>query len=79
MNEIPGVWSLAALLLFGGALTALASGAAIFLAENWFQKMRQRREQFKTWQERHFKIWQDRQRKSFLWLGSDHKNGSTKK
>jgi hypothetical protein len=79
MNEIPGVWSLAALLLFGGALTALAAGAAIFLAENWFQKMRQRREQFKTWQDRHFKIWQDRQRKSFLWLSSDHKNGSIKK
>ena len=46
MNEISGVWSLAALLLFGGALTAVAAGAAIFLAENWFQKM-QRRAQFK--------------------------------
>jgi hypothetical protein len=71
MNEISGVWSLAALLLFGGALTAVAAGAAIFLAENWFQKMRQRRAPFKTWQ--------DRQRKSFLWLSSDHKRGSSKK
>jgi hypothetical protein len=42
MNEIPDVWSLAALLLFGGAFTALAVGVAILLAESWFRKMRQR-------------------------------------
>ena len=71
MNEIPGGWSLAALLLFGGTITALAAGAAILLAENWYQKMRQRREHFKTWQDRNFKIWQDRQRESFLWLSND--------
>jgi hypothetical protein len=47
MSEIPNDWSLAALLLFGGAVTALAAGAAILLAESWFQKMRQRREHFK--------------------------------
>ena len=75
MNEIPGVWSLAALLLFSGAVTALSAGAAIFLADSCFQKMRQRREHFKTWQDRNFKIWQDRQRESFLWLSSDQKNG----
>ncbi len=79
MNEIPGVWSLAALLLFGGALTALAAGAAILLAENWFQKMRRRREQFKTWQDRQFKAWQERQRESFLWLSSDKEKSSIKK
>jgi hypothetical protein len=71
MNEIPGAWIPASLLLFGGAVTALAAGAAILLAESWFQKMRQRREHFKTWQGRNFKIWQDRQRESFLWLSND--------
>ena len=70
MNEIPGAWIPASLLLFGGAVTALAAGAAILLAESWFQKMRQRREHFKTWQDRNFKIWQDRQRESFLWLSN---------
>jgi hypothetical protein len=44
MNEIPDV---AALLLFGGAFTALAVGVEILLAESWFQKMRQKREHFK--------------------------------
>jgi hypothetical protein len=71
MNEIPGAWIPASLLLFGGAVTALAAGAAILLAESWSQKMRQRREHFKTWQDRNFKIWQDRQRESFLWLSND--------
>jgi hypothetical protein len=81
MNEIPGGWSFAALLLllFGGAFTALAAGAAIFLAETWFQQMRQRRERFKSWQERHFKIWQERQRRSFLWLSNDQRKGSIRK
>ena len=79
MNEIPGGWSLAALLLFGGTITALAAGAAILLAENWYQKMRQRREHFRNWQDRHFKIWQDRQRESFLWLSSEQEKGSIKK
>jgi hypothetical protein len=62
MNEIPSDWSLAALLLFGGA------GAAVFLAESWFQKLRQRREHFKIWQDRRLKIWQEQQRESFLRL-----------
>jgi len=68
MSGIPSDWSLAALLLFGGAFTALAAGAAVFLAESWFQKMRQRREQFKIWQDRRLKIWQEQQRESFLRL-----------
>ena len=71
MNEIPGAWIPASLLLFGGAVTALAAGAAILLAESWFQKMRQRREHFKIWQDRRLKIWQEQQRESFLWLGRD--------
>jgi hypothetical protein len=71
MNDIPSVWSFAALLLFGVTLTALAAGAAFLLAESWFQKMRQRRE--------HFKTWQDRQRRSFLWLSSDQGKRSIKK
>jgi hypothetical protein len=71
MSEIPGDWSLAALLLFGGVFTALAAGAAIFLAESWFQKMRQRREYLQIWQDRQLKIWQQQQRESFLRLGRD--------
>ena len=71
MSEIPSDWSLAALLLFGGVFTVLAVGAAIFLAESWFQKMRQRREYFKIWQDRRLKIWQEQQRESFLRLGRD--------
>ena len=87
MSEIPSDWSLADLLLFGGVFTALAAGAAIFLAESWFQQMRQRREHFKIWQDRRLKIWQEQQRESFLRLdktgkkarsevhqGSDQKN-----
>jgi len=65
MNDIPSVWSFAALLLFGVALTVLPAGAAILLAESWSKKMRQRRAHFKTWQDRHFKIWQEQQRRSF--------------
>jgi hypothetical protein len=42
MSEIASDWSLSALLLFGGVFTTLTVGAAIFLAESWFQKMRQR-------------------------------------
>jgi hypothetical protein len=61
-------WSLVDLLLCGGVFTALAAGAAIFLAESWFQKMRQRREHFKIWQDRRLKIWQEQQRESFLRL-----------
>ena len=38
MDEILSDWSLAALLLFGGVFTALAGGAAIFLAESCFKK-----------------------------------------
>ena len=64
-------WSLADLLLFGAVFTALAAGTAIFLAESWFRKMRQRREHFKIWQERQLKIWQEQQRASFLRLGRD--------
>jgi hypothetical protein len=71
MNEIPGDWSLSALLLFGGAFTALAVGIAILLAESWFQEIRQRREQLKIWQNQQLKIWQDMQRESFLRLSSD--------
>jgi hypothetical protein len=71
MNDIPGVWRFAALLLIGAAFTALATGAAFLLAESWSQKIRQRRE--------HFKIWQDRQRRFFLWLSSDQGKGSIKK
>ena len=71
MNAIPDDWSLAALLLFGGALTVLAAGAAVFIAESWFQKMRRRREHFKIWQDAYLKMWQDRQRESFLWLSSE--------
>ena len=65
MSEIPSDWSLAALIIFGGVFTALAAGAAIFLAESWFQKMRQRRKYFKIRQDRRLKIWQEQQRESF--------------
>jgi hypothetical protein len=68
MSEILSDWSLADLLLFGGVFTALAAGAAIFLAESWFQQMRHRREHFKIWQDRRLKIWQEQQRESFLRL-----------
>jgi len=71
MSEITNDWSLAALLLFGGVFTALAAGAAIFLAESWFQKMRQRREYLQIWQDRQLKIWQQQQRESFLRLGRE--------
>ena len=69
MSKILTDWSLVDLLFFGGVFTALAAGAAIFLAESWFQKMRQRREHFKIWQDRQLKIWQEQQRESFLGLG----------
>ena len=78
MSEIPSDWSLAALLLFGGAFTALAAGGAIFLAESWFQKMRQRREHFKIWQDRRLKIWQEQQRASFLRLDMTAKKAQSK-
>src|ERR1700692_3889981 len=68
MSEIPSYWSSDALLLFGGVFTALSAGTSIFLAESWFQKMRQRREHFKIWQDRRLKIWQEQQRESFLRL-----------
>jgi hypothetical protein len=71
MSKILTDWSLDDLLLFGGVFTALAAGAAIFLAESWFQKMRQRREHLKIWQDRQLKIWQEQQRESFLRLGRD--------
>jgi hypothetical protein len=71
MNEIPGDWSLSALLLFGGAFTALAVGIAILLAESWFQEIRQRREHLKISQNQQLKIWRDMQRESFLRLSSD--------
>jgi hypothetical protein len=71
MNVIPGDWSLAALLLFGGAFTALDVGIAVLLAESWFQKMRQRKEHDRIWQNRQLKTWQDPQRESFLRLSSD--------
>ena len=38
MNEIPGAWIPASLLLFDGAVTALATGAAILLAEKLVSK-----------------------------------------
>ena len=68
MREIPSDWSPDALLLFVGVFTALSAGASIFLAEIWSQKMRQRREHFKIWQDRRLKIWQEQQRESFLRL-----------
>src|ERR1700692_927164 len=71
MSKILSDWSLAALLLFGGGFSALAAGTAIFLAESWFEKMRQRREHFKIWQDRRLKIWQEQQRESFLRLRRD--------
>jgi hypothetical protein len=71
MNVIPDDWSLAALLLFGGAFTALDVGIAVLLAESWFQKMRQRKEHDRIWQNRQLKTWQDLQRESFLRLSSD--------
>jgi hypothetical protein len=64
MSEIPSDWSLVALLLFGAMFTALTAGAAIFLAESWFQTLRQRREHFKIWQDRRLKTWQEQQLKS---------------
>jgi hypothetical protein len=71
MNVIPSDWSLAALVLFAGAFTALAVGIAVLLAESWFQKMRQRKEHDRIWQNRQLKTWQDLQRESFLRLSSD--------
>ena len=71
MNEIPGDWSLVALLLFGGVFTALAIGIAILLAESLFQEIRQRREHLKISQNQQLKIWRDMQRESFLRLSSD--------
>src|ERR1700722_15289947 len=68
MREIPSDWSPDALFLFVGVFTALSAGTSIFLAEIWSQKMRQRREHFKIWQERRLKIWQEQQRESFLRL-----------
>ena len=73
MSKILTDWSLADLLLFGGVFTALAAGAAIFLAESWFQKIRERREHLKIWQDRQLKIWQEQQRESFLQLGRDER------
>ena len=73
MSKIFTDWSLTALLLFGGGFTALAAGAAIFLAESWFRKMRERREHFRIWQDRQLKIWQEQQRESFLQLGGDER------
>jgi hypothetical protein len=64
-------WSQTDLLLFAGVFTALAAWAAIFLAESWFQQMRQRKEHFKIWQDRQLKVWQELQRESFLRLGRD--------
>src|SRR5580692_7824632 len=68
MREIPSDWSPDALLLFVGLFTAFSAGASIFLAEIWSQKMRQRREHFKIWQDRRLEIWQEQQRESFLRL-----------
>ena len=68
MSEIPSDWSPDVLLLFVGVFTALSAGASIFLAEIWSQKMRQRREHFKIWQDRRLKIWQEQQCESFLRL-----------
>ena len=79
MSEIPSDWSLPALLLFCGLFTAIAAGAAIFIAETWFQKMRQRREHFKIWQDRRLKIWQEQQRDSFLRLSRDQQKGLNQK
>ena len=73
MSKIFTDWSLTALLLFGGGFTALAAGAAIFLAESWFRKMRERREHFRIWQDRQLKIWQEQQRESFLRLREDER------
>ena len=78
MSKILTDWSLADLILFGGVFTALAAGAAIFLAESWFQKKRQRREHFKIWQDRQLKIWQEQQRESFLRLGRNEQGSMTK-
>ena len=78
MSEISSDWDLIALILCGGVFTALAAGAAIFLAESWFQKMRQRREHFKIWQDRRLKIWQEQQRESFLWLDMTAKKAQSK-
>jgi hypothetical protein len=78
MNAIPGDWSLALLLLFGGASTALTAWAAVLLAEIWSQKIRQRREHFKAWQEGRLKMWQDRQRESFLSLSSDQEEAQSR-
>jgi hypothetical protein len=78
MNASPGDWSLAPLLLFGGALTALAAWAAVLIAESWCQKMRQRREHFKAWQDGHLKMWQDRQRESFLSLSRDQEKAQSR-
>jgi hypothetical protein len=71
MSEIPSDWSPDAQLLFVGVFTALSAGASIFLAVIWSQKMRQRREHFRIWQDRQLKIWQEQQRESFLRLGRD--------
>jgi hypothetical protein len=78
MNAIPGDWSLAMLVLFGGASTALAAWAAVLIAESWSQKMRQRKEHFKAWQDGRLKIWQDRQRESFLSLSSDQEKAQSR-
>jgi hypothetical protein len=71
MGEISNDWSLTALIICGGAFTALSAGATVFLAENWFQKLRQRREHFMIRQDRRLAIWQEQQRESFLLLGRD--------
>ena len=78
MNAIPSDWSLALLLLFGGASTALAAWAAVLIAESWSQKMRQRREHFKAWQDGYLEMWRDRQRESFLWLNSDQEKAQSR-
>jgi hypothetical protein len=46
--------------------TALSAGAAILLAESWFESLRQRREHFKMSQDRQLKMWQVQQREFFL-------------
>ena len=78
MNAIPGDWSLAPLFLFGGASTALAAWTAVLIAESWSQKMRQRRERFKAWQDGYLKMWQDRQRESFLSLSSEQEKAQSR-
>jgi hypothetical protein len=78
MNAIRGDWSLAPLLLFGAASTALTAWAAVLLAESWSQKMRQRREHFKAWQDGYLKMWQDRQRESFLSLSSEQEKAQSR-